>query len=86
MNCPKCLDDMILTRATDHGDEYFYCRSCKKELSEMDGILEEVPVFKTTSFSPTEIPNKKPSHYTDEEYFDLVAELMLNMRTGGEIQ
>lgn len=35
MNCPKCNNTMILTRATSFGEEYQYCRSCKKELAEM---------------------------------------------------
>lgn len=35
MNCPKCSDSMVKARATTYGDEYFYCRNCKKELSEM---------------------------------------------------
>lgn len=42
MNCPQCSDDMILTRATDFGSEYFYCRACKKELSEL-AVLESPP-------------------------------------------
>src|SRR5271165_5521923 len=35
MNCPQCSNPMILTRATNFGDEYEYCRQCKKELKEM---------------------------------------------------
>lgn len=40
MKCPKCFDDMVLTRATNFGSEYHYCRICKKELSE----LEDAPL------------------------------------------
>lgn len=35
MNCPACKNEMVMVRATDHGDEYPYCRTCKKELSEI---------------------------------------------------
>lgn len=35
MNCPDCKTSMIKTRATTHGDDYWYCRTCKKELSEI---------------------------------------------------
>lgn len=42
MNCPSCSNLMILTRATAFGDEYHYCRTCKKELNELVK-LEEAP-------------------------------------------
>jgi DNA-directed RNA polymerase subunit M/transcription elongation factor TFIIS len=35
MDCPTCGKLMIRTRATTHGEEYNYCRKCKKELDEM---------------------------------------------------
>lgn len=35
MNCPVCTNPMIRTRATSYGEEYDYCRTCKKELSEL---------------------------------------------------
>ncbi len=35
VKCPQCFGDLILTKATDHGEEYYYCRACKKELDEM---------------------------------------------------
>lgn len=38
MNCPQCKNDMVLTQATNFGDQYHYCRSCKKELSEMRSV------------------------------------------------
>lgn len=36
MNCPICDVEMVLARATDFGPQYFYCRTCKKELREME--------------------------------------------------
>ncbi len=42
MNCPDCATQMILTRASNFGDDYWYCRNCKKELAEIIIILEEV--------------------------------------------
>lgn len=35
MTCPKCSNDMVTARATNFGDDYSYCRSCKKELAEI---------------------------------------------------
>lgn len=35
MNCPQCAMEMIKAKATNFGEEYDYCRTCKKELSEM---------------------------------------------------
>ncbi len=35
MNCPQCSNEMVKARATARGDEYDYCRTCRKELSEM---------------------------------------------------
>ena len=37
MNCPVCLNLMIKAKATNFGEEYDYCRTCKKELSELGG-------------------------------------------------
>ena len=44
MNCPKCSTqerpvEMILTRATNHGDDYYFCRICKKELAEIQAAM-----------------------------------------------
>lgn len=35
MNCPQCQNPMIKAQATDHSAPYDYCRTCKKELAEM---------------------------------------------------
>ncbi len=35
MNCPNCKNQMVKAKATDFGEEYDYCRVCKKELKEM---------------------------------------------------
>lgn len=35
MNCPKCSNLMIVATASSFGEEYQYCRVCKKELSEL---------------------------------------------------
>lgn len=42
MNCPQCSNEMILAKATDFGAEYHYCRTCKKELSEMEKLGYDV--------------------------------------------
>lgn len=41
MICPKCANDMIETRATEFGEDYWYCRTCKKEAAEL--IVLELP-------------------------------------------
>ena len=40
MNCPKCNDSMVLAKATAFGDDYHYCRTCKKELSELQALVK----------------------------------------------
>jgi transposase-like protein len=35
MNCPQCTAGMVQAKATDFGDSYWYCRACRKELTEM---------------------------------------------------
>lgn len=35
MNCPQCSNPMIVTRATAFGEDYHYCRACKKEAKEL---------------------------------------------------
>lgn len=53
MNCPKCSTTMIKAKATDFGEEYFYCRSCKKELSEINKEDEvSYPLFNASNTSP----------------------------------
>lgn len=47
MTCPICGVEMITAKATDFGDPYYYCRTCKKELLEML-LLEDTGVV----FSP----------------------------------
>lgn len=34
MNCPQCKNLMVKAKATAFGEEYDYCRTCKKELKE----------------------------------------------------
>lgn len=41
MNCPHCSDMMVEARASQFGEEYFYCRTCKKELAEI--LVPESP-------------------------------------------
>lgn len=36
MQCPKCSNDMIEAKATAFGATYWYCRTDKKELSEIE--------------------------------------------------
>lgn len=33
--CPQCSNDMVDAKATDFGETYKYCRTCRKELKEM---------------------------------------------------
>lgn len=47
MNCPECNSPMIRAKATSFGEEYDYCRSCKKELSEI-----RFHIKKRTGFIP----------------------------------
>lgn len=54
MNCPNCNDSMVLTRATDFGDDYHYCRNCKKELSELV-VLESPTLDLPQTFSNMEL-------------------------------
>lgn len=42
MDCPQCKDGMIETKATAFGDSYWYCRTCKKELSELTPKKEPI--------------------------------------------
>lgn len=35
MNCPICSTVMVLAQATSFGESYHYCRTCKKELAEI---------------------------------------------------
>lgn len=41
MNCPVCSNEMILAQATDFGTPYHYCRTCKKELAELQPKVVE---------------------------------------------
>jgi hypothetical protein len=36
MDCPVCKTQMIKAQATQFGEEYDYCRVCKKELKELE--------------------------------------------------
>lgn len=60
MQCPSCSNDMILTKATDFGEEYRYCRFCKKELAELI-VLETLSV-------PPPPPSRHPEHFVDEDH------------------
>jgi hypothetical protein len=66
MNCPSCASQMVKARATAFGDEYSYCRVCKKELKEIRMALNPdsrpgtVPMaekyWKVTEIPMTSIP------------------------------
>lgn len=48
MKCPACSDEMIKAQATDYGATYDYCRTCKKEHTEiMADFLKPVSPFKS---------------------------------------
>lgn len=53
MTCLICSEEMIEAKATDFGKPYWYCRKCKKELSEMQPKLEPVQ-------TPAKAEPKKP--------------------------
>lgn len=36
--CPGCLNPTVKARATNFGDEYDYCRTCKVEVVEPAGV------------------------------------------------
>ena len=38
MTCPQCNSDMVKSYMLG-GDEFFYCKTCKKELAEMQSSL-----------------------------------------------
>lgn len=38
MRCPLCSNEMVKAQATNFGPTYDYCRTCKKELSEMEAV------------------------------------------------
>jgi hypothetical protein len=50
VNCPICASEMVLAQATDFGDQYHYCRNCKKELSEMTAV--QAPTRHTVYVQP----------------------------------
>lgn len=64
MKCLQCPNDMIQTRATNLGDDYWYCRTCKKELAEMQ--VKWVPLARPSAsqqalgsvYSPLFLENK----------------------------
>jgi len=69
---------MIKTRATNFGDDYFYCKDCKQELSElMPALMQEIerqiissgvrPVVKDEVWQLWE--NERKSGQLDEEDF-----------------
>jgi formylmethanofuran dehydrogenase subunit D len=44
MNCPQCKNEMVKVRATNFGEDYNYCRVCKKEEKELiSDKLENYP-------------------------------------------
>ncbi len=61
MKCPQCKDVMVLAQATSFGEQYHYCRTCKKELSEMATPLDlpntAYPMFDAPSMV---IPDERP--------------------------
>lgn len=42
MNCPKCSDLMVDAQATNHGEVYKYCRTCKMDLAEVNASMPKV--------------------------------------------
>jgi len=50
MNCPQCFAPMSRAKATDFGEEYHYCRGCKKELSELS--LQKNTLSDSSSHGP----------------------------------
>lgn len=47
MNCPQCMNGMVEAQASLAGGKYWYCRTCKKELAEMQGMTPKAVAFDT---------------------------------------
>jgi hypothetical protein len=77
---------MVLTQATNFGPEYHYCRTCKKELSELQPamtatalrILEEPPTYGTflvmnggTAGVGTKVVSDHYGYFTPVEILDI---------------
>ena len=56
MDCPSCSEPMVVAKATDFGEEYHYCRKCKKELKELYKL--EPPTMSISSVSPPLPPTR----------------------------
>lgn len=68
MTCPQCNSEMVKAKATDFGQEYDYCRGCKKELSEMIKLEEKVSL---DQHDITEISeDTEPFHFSLRSYPD----------------
>ena len=73
MNCPICSNKMIKTKATAFGDEYDYCRTCKKELKEMQissSKLNNVNSIKRVGSDIDTIKLGKYRSFTSRMYWD----------------
>jgi hypothetical protein len=52
MNFPICKDTMVLTQATNFGEKYKYCRTCKKEMKEILALKSNNAPHILKKFSP----------------------------------
>lgn len=52
MDCPICNNPMVTARATNFGEDYSYCRTCKRELSEIQKEILSRPVAVVTTVFP----------------------------------
>ena len=60
MNCPQCNSEMIRAQATDFGEAYDFCRTCKKELKELQPKVREyvLPAIDFAHAPQTLVPHK----------------------------
>lgn len=75
MDCPKCNDTMITAKATDFGDEYLYCRTCKQEFAEIEAAIKPKLelVVKHSDFVVADSSSVRGGHRWDTTVPGLVA-------------
>lgn len=72
MNCPTCKNEMVKAKATNFGDEYDYCRTCKKELKEMEAPCLVVKDVEKLALASTEGLNALWKElYKDYDFYKL---------------
>ncbi len=64
-NCPRCSNEMVMARATNFGEEYPWCRTCKMELKEIEAAPVEptrtIGRFSCSEPNIQELPRTHPA-------------------------